>query len=310
VGTLDGTGPAQVASNTSLTTVYFSETGERIVLDRDALGTGEIDELSRTSTEPHDGLMVPFGSGALATVVDSQAVASAIEVLDAAGDATGQVADCVSAAGTISTPLGQVFGCESGALLVTEAGQAGSAGGGEGDEGSEGSESGESNEGAASAVSFEQIPYPEGVTEAERAVEFRARPGRPTVAAVAGTTGAWLLDTRERSWTLLRTETPLLQVSAVDDSDEHVVALDITGRILTLDATTGATVAATEPLLAASIADPALLAGVELTVDTTRAYINSPAEGRVYEIDYADSARIARAFDTAGAALFLAETGR
>jgi hypothetical protein len=297
VGILDGTGPVQVASGTSLTTVYFSGTGERIVLDRDALGTGEIEEVARTTTEPHTGMMVPFGSGLLATVAsaegpasagaasgDSAAGASAIEVLDASGEATGQAAECVNASGTIGTPVGQVFGCASGALLVTE--------------------------GADGSASFEQIPYPDGVGVEERAGEFRGRPGRPTVAAVAGTTGAWLLDTRERTWTLLPTETPLLQVSAVDDSDEHVVALDATGRILALDATTGAITAATEPLLAASIANPALLAGVELTVDTTRAYINSPSDNRVYEIDFADSARVARTFDTAGAPLFLAQTGR
>jgi hypothetical protein len=58
------------------------------------------------------------------------------------------------------------------------------------------------------------------------------------------------------------------------------------------------------------LADPSLLTGVELVADQQRAYLNAPAEHRLVEIDFADSARISRTFDTPAAPLRLAETGR
>jgi hypothetical protein len=119
-----------------------------------------------------------------------------------------------------------------------------------------------------------------------------------------------MLDTRERAWTRMPTDTPLLAVAAADDTGGNVVALASDGRFLTLDGETGATRAATEPLLTATVADATLLAGVELTVDASRAYLNAAAEGVVFEIDYADGARIARSFEVPASPLFFVETGR
>ena len=65
--------------------------------------------------------------------------------------------------------------------------------------------------------------------------------------------------------------------------------------------------AETEPLVAESLAagtTPSLIA------DQHRAYVSAPTEHRLYEIDYADGARIARTFETATAPAFVAETGR
>ncbi|GAB3605391.1 lipoprotein [Conyzicola nivalis] len=218
-------------------------------------------------------LVVPFGA---ATLVAS---GGAVTVLDQSD--TGIA--CADPRGTIATRVGVVIGCDDGAILATM---------------------------AAETVGFEALPYPEAVAEAERATDFRGRPGRPTVAALAGASGFWLLDTRERTWALLPAESPLLLVAAADDTDGNVVALASDGRILTIDGATGSTRAATGPLLAATVADPALLAGVELTVDANRAYVNAPAEGVVYEIDYADGARVARTFETPNSPMFFAETGR
>lgn len=283
VGTLDGAGVASVAGGTTLTGVWFGETGTGIVLDSAALGAGSIDEVARIDGEPHVGHVVPFGEGLLVTEATNGAP-SGVRAYDASGEPLGAAADCADLAGTISTRVGQVFGCRDGALLVTR-----------GDDG---------------GPVFETIPYPTDVAPGDRATEFRARPGRPSVAAVAGTTGAWLLDTRERTWTHLPTEVPLLLVAAADDRDGNIVALAVDGRVLVLDAASGATVAATEPLLATTVADPSLLPGLELTVDSNRAYLNAPAEGLVYEIDYADHARIARTFGFSASPVFLAETGR
>ncbi len=47
-----------------------------------------------------------------------------------------------------------------------------------------------------------------------------------------------------------------------------------------------------------------------LIADQHRAYLSGPAEHRLFEIDYADGARVARTFDTTDAPAFVAETGR
>ena len=121
--------------------------------------------------------------------------------------------------------------------------------------------------------------------------------------ALAERRASWLLDTRERTWDLVRTDAPLAQVSAADDEDGHVVALDRTGRVRVLLAGSGRELAATRPLV-----DPA--STTSLVVDDDRAYLNDPQEGRVYEIDYADRARIAREIATPTTPTHLAEVGR
>jgi hypothetical protein len=286
-GTVTDAGPGVVSGGGSLTTVRFADSGTGIILDHADLGDGTVTERGRVTGEPGAGLLVPFGDRVISGGTGDGA--SALQVLDPTGDVVdGETAECLDPAGSITTRVGVVFGCADGAVLATAAGVPGD----------------------DVPVEFERIPYPDGVLPSDRAMSFDNRAGRPTVAAVAGDQGAWLLDTRERSWTLLATDTPLTHVAAVDDADQHVVALARDGRVLVLDAETGATTAATEPLLAATLADGALPDGVTLTVDANRAYLNAPVEGEVYEIDFADSARIARSFPIDGGPSFFAETGR
>jgi hypothetical protein len=269
VGTVAGAGDARVAGGGSVTAVSFAGSADSVLLDSDALGSGEISEVDRIAAD----LVVPLEN---ATLVASEGSVGAL-------DQPGTEIACAEPRGTIATRVGVLIGCSDGAVLATL---------------------------DAETVSFEALPYPGPVHEADRATAFAARPGRPTVAALAGSSGFWLLDSRERTWARLVTQSPLLRVVAADDTDGHVVALSADGRILTLDGATGATLSATGPLLAATVADPALLAGVELTVDATRAYVNGPAENTVFEIDYADGSRVARTFDVPGSPLFFAETGR
>jgi hypothetical protein len=286
-GTVADAGTGVVSGGGSLTTVRFADSGTGVILDHGDLGDGTVTELGLVTGEPGAGLLVPFGDRVISATNTGDA--SSLQVLDAAGDVVaGQSTECLNPAGTITTRVGVVFGCADGAVLATAAGLAGD----------------------GIPVEFERIPYPQGVLPADRAVAFDNRAGRPTVAAVAGDRGAWLLDTRERTWMLLPTDTPLAHVAAVDDDDQHVVALARDGRVLVLDAESGATTAATEPLLAATLADGALPDGVSLTVDAQRAYLNAPAEGQVYEIDFADSARLARTFPVDGGPRFVVETGR
>lgn len=283
VGTVEGLGEAVVTSGTSATGVYFPDSGEATVLDNDALAKGELGVRAEFSVEPYPGMLVPLSDLTLLTRPGVGGAAASVQAYDADGEPVeGATADCIDALGTITTSVGAVIGCDDGALLATLDG---------GD------------------VAYERIPYPAG-TDAARATEFRAREGRPTVAAVAGDQGVWLLDTRERSWQLVRTDVPLLQASAVDDREGHVVALAEDGRVLVLSADSGATLAATEPLLTETLKNPALLAGVELIADQHRVYLNAPAEQQLFEIDFADGARIARTFDTDTVPAHLAEVGR
>ncbi|MER7558103.1 ABC transporter [Nocardioides sp. NPDC126508] len=277
LGTVAGAGEATVAtgplSTAGSTGVFFHGTGEAVLLDNEALADGEVRELFRLDTGAPDGLVAPVGDGALVAVAEDGAI-TGLRFHDAEGDATGEQIPCAGAGGTITTKVGVVVGCADGAVLITE------------------------NDGEPDV---ERIRYP---SDAPRATEFEGRKNRPTVAALSGRTGIWLLDTRERTWTHLDAGTPLRQVVAVDDEEGHVLALDTTGRVRVYAAEGGTQLAATEPLV-----DPSDR-GVGLVVDQERAYLNVPADGVVHEIDYADEARIARTLETPTAPVFFTETGR
>ncbi|MCM3779700.1 ABC transporter [Microbacterium hydrocarbonoxydans] len=273
LGTVPGDGAATVVSgalSTAGTTgVFFDGSGEAVLLDNTALSDGEIDEVFRVKTGADAGLVAPVGDGALVTDGD------ALVYHDRDGEPAGAPVECVDPAGAITTRVGLVIGCADGAVLATW-------------------QDGE--------LATERIPYPAGASD--RALTFDGRKGRPTVAAVAGSTGFWLLDTRERSWTLVPTERPLARAVAVDDAEGHVVAIDVDGRIVVHLAEGGGLVGATGPLLA----DGGSVSS--LVVDEQRAYVGDPAAGVVHEIDYADGARIARSLATPTAPTFVTEVGR
>ncbi|WP_150958139.1 ABC transporter [Microbacterium testaceum] len=277
IGEVAGRGVATVATSNSSTTggtgVFFPDSGEAVLLDTEALSKGEVAENFRLTTEPGPGLVVPAGSFA------AIAAAGQVSLHAVDGTTTGEATPCADPAGTITTRVGAVIGCRDGAVLV-------------------------SVEGEQPVV--EVIPYPSGTT-APPATAFANREGRPSVAALAGDAGIWILDTRERAWTLLPAPEPLVQVTAVDDKNANLLALTARGRVLVLDADTGAVRAASAPLVSESLA-----AGrpAHLVADQQRAYLNGPAENRMWEIDFADDARVAREFTPERTPLFFAETGR
>lgn len=277
LGEVEGEGTAVVATTNSSTTggtgLFFPDSGEAVLLDTEALSTGEIVETFRLPMAPGAGLVAPTGSFA-AVAADGQ-----VTLHTADGSPIGEAAACADPAGTLTTRVGAIIGCQDGALLVTV-----------------------ENEQPV----VERVAYPAGTT-APRATAFANREGRPTVAAVAEGVGVWLLDTRERSWTLLPTPEPVVRATAVDDEDANVLALTADGRVLVLDGETGAQRAATAPLVGASLAADQ---PVTLIADQQRAYLNGPAEGLMWEIDFADDARVAREFTPARTPLFVAETGR
>ncbi|KZC94346.1 hypothetical protein [Clavibacter tessellarius] len=281
LGTVEGAGTATVAttnlSTTGGTGLFFPESGEAVLLDTEALAKGEVEERFRLDGEPGPGMVVPVGS--LALVTEGRGADATVAGYTADGARTGLVEACPDAAGTITTRVGAVIGCSDGALLASV----------DGDE-----------------LSVERIPYPDGTT-APAATSFDNREGRPTVAALAGDQGIWLLDTRERSWRLLPAPSPLVHVTAVDDADEHLLALARDGRVLVLSGADGAVIADTGPLVADSLAAGRI---PTLVADQQRAYLAGPFERRLHEIDFADGARVSRTFDTQAEPAFTAETGR
>lgn len=282
LGTVPGSGQGVVRSHSTLTLVSFPQTGTVTVLDSAALGAGALSELLTLELGSGTGPVVPLGSVILAGVDTASGGPDAVRAFDSTGAAIAEEA-CAELDGAITTTVGVVYGCADGALLVTE---------------------------GADGVRFERIPYPEVVPDAERARVFASRAGRPTVAAPAGSTGAWLLDTRERSWTRIGTALPLVHIAAVDDAENHAVAVTAAGTVLVLDAASGTVLAETPPLVASSLSRPGLAASIGLTVDAQRAYVNGAAENVVYEIDFADAARIARTFTFDAAPAFVLQTGR
>jgi len=273
VGTLDGGGPVVVASSESTTTLTWPDAGRAVALDREALGQGTV----RTTAEVDDtAVLLPADD----LLVAGDPEADRVRVLDATGEPTGVEAPCTDPAGGIVTRVGAVVGCADGAVLVTPG-----TGGGD--------------------PTAEVVAAPGGLP---RATAFANRSGRPTVAALAGDTGFWLLDTRARTWEHVLTERPLRAVSAVDDADEHVVAVDADGRVVVHARETGAT-ATTEVLLAPDD-DAAAGGAIGLQLDAQRAYIADPADGVVHEVDFADEARVARSVETAVRPVVMAEVGR
>ena len=298
VGAVTGDGTATVSpgplSTAGTTGLFFPGSGNAMLLDNAALARGEIEESLRVDAAAPNGLIVPLGDGGVLASAGSGSRADELRVVDADGaevagrlgadagadaNADAVAVACEHPAGTITTRVGVVVGCADGAVLA----ESGSDGG----------------------VSLERIAYPESA--AAPATTFAARKGRPTVAGIGADAGVWLLDTRAREWRWIPSEVPFVAAAAVDDEADHVVTVGADGVVRVLAGETGEVVAATEPLLAGAPTTPA---AVSLTVDANRAYVNDPAEGVVYEIDFADGARVARVLDVGVRPDFLVEVGR
>ncbi|WP_425864844.1 ABC transporter [Arthrobacter sp. TWP1-1] len=284
LGTVSGEGAATVAtgllSTAGTTGMFFPSSGSAVLVDNSALSAGTISETLRLVVEPHAGLIAPLGDGAVVTEADGHGMAARLRAVDATGKEL-TTAECPAAAGTITTRVGLVIGCADGAVIATSD--------------------------AATPV-LEHVPYPAGA--AAPSTTFDARKGRPTVAGIGADQGVWLLNTRERKWDWLPTATPVLAAAAVDDDAGHVVVLGSDGTVQVYDENTKERVATTKPLMPATLASPELTGKVELTVDGERAYVSAPAEGVVFEIDYADGARIARTLTLPTQPVHLVETGR
>jgi hypothetical protein len=258
LGVLEGEGGARVTGGGQQTALAF-EGGEVVVLVHDDLSAGLPD--APRVTVAAVGPVMPFAGLLLVPTADET-----IEVSDPAGDPVpGGGAPCAGASDADVTRVGAVFACADGAVLFTRE--------------------------VGGSVAAETIPYPAG---AAPATALSGRPDRPDLAGIAGDRGAWLLDVRQRQWTLLPSDVPLLRAVALGDDDSRTVAVDADGRVRVL-APDGTVLVRTEPLLAASLADPVLRERVQLIADAAHAYVTDPATGSVHEIDHGD-ARVTRTF--------------
>lgn len=253
-----GSQPVDVRVGGDPTAVRFADGDVRTFEHEDLGGDGATTPIPDAVTVEPVGAALPFGGHLLVTT------ASAVEILDAAGAPTGQRVRCPQASGGTVTRAGAVIACADGAVVVTRE--------------------------VGGSLATEHVPHP-----AAAPAELTGRDDRPDLAGVAADGAGWMLDVRRRTWTPLADGCPLLRAVAVGDDDSRVVAVGLDGRVCVIDEA-GATVACTEPLLAASVTDPALRDRVRLTVDAQFAYVTDPATGAVHELDHRDGIRLARTF--------------
>ncbi|WP_134732116.1 hypothetical protein [Amycolatopsis nivea] len=269
-----GTAPGQrllaAYSDPAVTALSFPD-GTAKLLDRAKLDRGSIAELGTIARSPHPGVAVPYRERVLASVADG------VRVHDRQGKQVAEIGQpCPELSGAAVTRRGVVFGCADGALLVTE---------------------------KDGTFAGEKITYPRPVGKEERASRFAHRPGSTTLAAAAGTDAVWALDVRARKWSRIETG-PVAALNAVGE-DAPVLVLTRDGVLRAFDPGSGAQQAQV-PLLPA-VSGPVAPA---IQVDATRAYVNNPSSGEIYEIDYNDHLRRARTLTVPGKASYVVETGR
>ncbi len=260
-------GPVDDVHGGSWGTTLSGPDGRAAVLDRAVLDDGTVPE--PTSVEAGPG--VPVGDGLVLVAGDS------VEVRDPDGGLLAEPDTRCTEPGDATAVRSDVamVACADGAVIVSE-------------------EDGQ--------YRTEHVPYPEGATEV--AGEFAHRRGSAVLAAPAGDSGVWVLDTAEPAWSLLDTG-PAVATTAVG-ADGPVLALDPEGVLRAFDADTGEELAETSLLEGAVEQDTPPV----IEVDAERAYVNEAATRTVYELDYRDGLRVARTFELDIAPTHLVETGR
>lgn len=289
LGTVAGSGIATVVggplSTAESTGVFFPESGEAVLLDNAALSRGTVQERFRLRVTPHDGILAPFDTGAVISETDDAGRPSGLRYLDANGAATPQHSPCLDPRAAQMTRAGLVVACADGAVVVSS--------------------------GSDDAPVFEHIPAP---VQGAAPTTLSGRKGRPALAGPSPATGIWLFDSRARSWDFIASDAQYIAATAVGDAAAHVVAVDAAGSVHVFRG--GVEIAVTDPLLtSADLASGSGGSGsaegqLTLSVDAQRAYLASPERATVYEIDFADNARVSREFTPAIAPARFAETGR
>ncbi|MFD7698901.1 hypothetical protein [Streptomyces caelestis] len=280
VGRLPAGPGARVRSDAAVTAVTDQD-GRAVIHRRADLEKGRVGS-PRALPGTHAGAVVPYAEHLLTLTDDGKGGPPKAAVYDREGGrAASPDATCEDPAGDAVTRRGVVFGCADGALLI------------------------DADDGRFTA---EKIPHDDDVPAGERASSFRHRAGSDTLTAPAGDRAVWVLDVTERAWTRVETG-PVVAVGTAGEGSPLLV-LEADGALHGYDVATGEQVARTERLLTGERRTGADGSGPVIEVDRSRAYVNDPEGGRVYEIDYDDGLRIARTFDLDMEPALMVETGR
>ncbi|MCZ8378198.1 zinc ABC transporter permease AztB [Mycobacterium sp. CPCC 205372] len=267
VGTLEVPAASVSASNVAVA-VEATDGGVQL-LDREKLGDTVIEPAPGLTVPDDVAAAVPYGSR-LVTVTH----AGRVQVVGA--DGTADLAgECPKPVWGLPTRRAVVFGCETGAVRVT---------GGDGD------------------LTVTAMPFPPGAP-AQRPERMDHRDRADVFAGLSG--GAvWVLDSRQRKWTVI----PVADAVATNTAgDGTVLVLHRDGTLGSFDVNTLAETARV-PLFPGDIP----IDGTQpvLEIDSDRAYVNNAAAHEVYEIDYADGLRIARTLRTQVVPGLMVEAGR
>lgn len=266
VATLDVPMASVSASNSAV--AIRTGSGATELFDREALGRGSAEKTALT-VPPDTAVAAPYGSRLVTVSTDGR-----LQVTADAGT-TELAGSCPEVSWAMPTRRAVVFGCESGAVRVT---------GGEKD------------------LTVTAAPYPaDAPLQRPVAVEHR---DRADVFAGLAAANVWVLDSRQRSWTLI----PVPDAVATNTAgDGTVLVLRRDGTLSTFDVATR-TETARIPLFPGPVPQDGPQPVVDL--DSDRAYVNNGAAREVYEIDYADGLRIARTLRTEVAPGLMVEAGR
>ncbi|MER7489131.1 hypothetical protein ABTY20_25125 [Streptomyces sp. NPDC126497] len=273
-------GPGARVRGDAAVTAVTGEDGRAVIHRRAESEKGRAGS-PRALPGTHAGAVVPYAEHLLALTDDGKGTPKAAVYDREGGRVASPDAGCEDPAGDAVTRRGVVFGCADGALLIGE------------DDG---------------RFTAERIPYGDDVPAGERASSFRHRAGSDTLTAPAGDRAVWVLDVTERAWTRVETG-PVIAANTAGEGSPLLV-LETDGALHGYDVATGEQVARTGRLLTGNRRTDAGGGGPVIEVDRSRAYVNDPEGGRVYEIDHNDGLRIARTFDLDMEPALMAETGR
>lgn len=264
--TLEAAAASVTASNS--TVAIRTPSGAIELIDRESLGRRSV-EPSALAVPPGVATAVPYGSRLVTVTTGGR-----LQVTDDAGT-TELAGECPQPSWAMASRRAAVFGCSTGAVRVT---------GGDKD------------------LTVTAAPYPADAP-AQRPASMEHRDRADVFAGVAAG-NVWVLDSRQRSWTLI----PVADAVATNTAgDGTVLVLRRDGTLSAFDTGTR-TETARIPLFPSAIEQNGPQPVVDL--DSDRAYVNNAATREVYEIDYADGLRIARTLRTEVAPGLMVEAGR
>lgn len=267
VATLDV--PAASVSAVNSIVAVRTPTNATALFDREKLADNVVEAPAGLALSPDVAAVAPYGSR-LVTVT----AAGRMQVTGDTGT-TDLVGECPNPSWASPTRRAVVFGCDTGAVRVT---------GGDGD------------------LAVTPAPFPADAP-AERPRQMEHRDRADVFAGVSAGT-VWVLDSRQRSWTLI----PVADAVATNTAgDGTVLVLRRDGTLSAYEVNARAETARI-PLFPEGI--PADGAQPVVDLDSDRAYVNNAATREVYEIDYADGLRIARTLRTEVAPGLMVEAGR